>query len=113
MNQVEQDYGPVIGLMAIVCTDRGQHKRTRLADVRWYAHGHWRMTSPVSKHQSFHPPLNRDGQHSNYVFDCPRCARTPYFSRSKWIEIVEGRFHPRTWDAGGARAEFDVSEVPF
>ncbi len=101
----------LVGLMVIVCTDRGQHKRTRLADVRWYTDGHWRMTWPASNRQSFRPPLNDEGEHANYVFDCPRCSRTPYFARSKWIELIDGRFSPLTH--GDARTEFDVSLVPF
>lgn len=105
--------GPLVGIMAIVCTDRGQHKRTRLADVRWYSDGYWHMTCPVSKTLSFYPPKNKEGEDSNYVFVCPRCTRTPYFSRVKWISALENRFHPRHWSDGASRAEFDVSEVPF
>lgn len=113
MSDIEAERGPLVGIMAIVCTDRGQHKRTRLADVRWYADDYWRMTWPVSKNLSFRPPTNKEGKDSNYVFDCPRCTRTPYFSRAKWSAAVEGRFHPRNWDDGASHAEFDVSDVPF
>lgn len=115
MSAIGPDHGQLLGVMAIICTDRGQHKRTRLADVRWYADGYWHMTWPAAKRTSFRPPTNKEGEDSNYVFDCPRCTRTPYFSRAKWVERVEGKFHPREWgsDGGTAHADFDVSEVPF
>ncbi len=109
----EADSGRLVGIMAIVCTDRGQHKRARIADVRWYADGHWRMTAPLSKRPSFYPPLNTDGEDSCYIFDCPRCARTPYLSRQKWIGAVEGRLHPRHWGDGVLHSELDVSNLPF
>ncbi|RZU32711.1 hypothetical protein BKA19_2413 [Blastococcus saxobsidens] len=112
MTNVNEETPPLLGIMAVVCTDRGQHKRTRLGDVRWYADG-WRVTWPASsRHQSFLPPENKEGANSNYIFDCPRCTRTPYFSRAKWLELIEGRFHPRNWGVGD-RAEFDVSLIPF
>lgn len=117
MSVIEEGHGPLSAIMVVVCTDRGQHKRTRLADVRWYAADYWRMTAPVSKKQSFYPPASAEGENGSYIFDCPRCTRTPYFARLKWVELMEGRFHPRNWnvdeDGSVSRAEFDVSTVPF
>jgi len=111
VNAFRAAHGPLVALMAVVCTDRGQHKRTRLGDVRWYACGLWLMTVPESRHQSFFPPEADKGD--NYVFACPRCGRTPYFARTKWVGAMEGRLHPRNWSNGVSRADLDISELPF
>jgi hypothetical protein len=92
--------------VAIICTDRGQHRRTRLttARLRLSERG---MNWPMER---FSPPMPDAKPHSfvgreSYTFVCPRCTRTPQIKADKWWMLLEAVAKER-------RNEFDISLLP-
>lgn len=98
--------------IGIVCTDRGQHKRTRLttAGERYYKDGRPEMFMSHAL-RNFAPPMadaedgTRISRHS-YVFRCPLCGRMPTIHRDRWWAGVR-----RAHEAG--LAEIDLSVIGF
>jgi hypothetical protein len=94
----------------IICTDRGQHKRTWLTRSIWDAGHGWRhfiSGSPEPKHAMFGPPLadaepGEVTSRDSYGFACSRCNRWPKISGDRWIELLEGARH-------AGYTDFDVS----
>ncbi len=79
----------------IVCTDRGQHKRTWMTRFRWGGGG-WTSVrgyrEPSPKHDMFGPPDLRAEpgdalSRQSFGFACSRCSRSPKINRVRWIEI--------------------------
>ncbi len=85
----------------IVCTDRGQHKRTWMA--RYIADqtetGTWRwrtyiLGSPTPKHD-MHGPPEADAEPGSPVsrtavgFACSRCSRWPRIGWENWLRILD------------------------
>ena len=75
----------------VVCTDKGQHLRVRLATVNWWEDGSWHMTLEPS----WQPP-NADAEaaasgsgttvsRTSYGFYCLRCGRNPQITRARWL----------------------------
>ena len=86
--------------VAIVCTDRGQHKVTRLAHYDHLVDG----TGSISgKPDSF----DVNGGWHSYTFHCPRCTRRPACNRHTFIDT----YVRRASEAGAAH--LDVSYLPF
>lgn len=105
-----------VAWLAVVCTDRGTHKRTRLCDVRWYPDGQWYATdcgSPGEDENSWDVlyPESDPGAWL-YQFYCRRCGRAPRVGRDNWTKVMEA-LHPRTWGHGVAERDLDVSLLPF
>jgi hypothetical protein len=105
-----EEHGEEIGRLAVVCTNRGAHKRTRLATVTFFADGYWVLSNPGLSLSLMAPMA---GANSQYIFTCARCGRTPQFARDKWREAITGPLSPRNRDAGATSADFDVSLVAF
>ncbi|MET8055838.1 hypothetical protein AB0F05_35350 [Streptomyces microflavus] len=105
MEQDEDLWSKLI-FVSIVCTDRGQHRRTRLttARMRRSERGmNWpleRFAPPVpdAKPQSF---VCREA----YTFVCPRCTRTPQVKTDKWWMLLEAVVMDH-------QKEFDISLLP-
>lgn len=114
----------VAAAVAIICTDRGQHKRTRLttwvfwesdpqdASPRlrpWADRDDWtRVARP--EEEDVMSRLPRGGWHGawssrdSFTFRCPRCSRTPRRDRVAWLKLME--------DSRRVGApEFDVSHI--
>jgi hypothetical protein len=97
----------------IVCTNKGQHKRTRITKITIHPDGSakWRAG------RSFHTPTNsdawgpiptrKDGEPNNvFVMDCGRCPR--------WVELQLEKFRllvPTLITHGVTR--LDISDLPF
>ncbi len=97
--------------LAIVCTDRGTHKRTRLCTVSFDDSGHWRMSMPV---RSLHalPPL--EDANTAYLFYCPRCPRNPQVTRDNWHAAMQRQFECNWRPGHGVSVAYlDLSAVPF
>lgn len=99
-------------MIAIVCTDRGQHKATFIAtidpdDPTRPDRGRRRLTEPATTVTHDSP-----GEPGMFVEDaavtlaCPRCGRAPQLSPAKLTQLVAGLVA-----AGKDRA--DVSCLPF
>ncbi|MGY0231157.1 hypothetical protein [Longispora urticae] len=98
---------PVDYFMAIVCTDRSQHKKIRLTTARRMLTGERGMSRALER---FAPPMRDAQPHSmvgrdSYTFVCPLCTRTPQITRERWWEIVE-EF------ARAGLGELDISLLP-
>ena len=94
----------------VVCTDRGQHKRTWMARYIWEAGRGWRTFiagSPAPKHDMHGPPA-ADAEPGGALstdsvgFACTRCTRWPKIRWERWLELMEGARSSRI-------EEFDVS----
>ena len=84
--------------VAVVCTDRGQHKRRRLATVVRRMDGGRSMPglgqfkyTPPAKH---YPEVYKDSSDSHdprgaFVFWCPSCPRTPQIGDGRWWAAVD------------------------
>jgi len=101
-------------LIPVICTDRGQHTRLRLADVRrvTQSDGSIRrsMTYPATSF-SFVPP-EPDAEPSSvsrtsYRFYCPGCGRHPSILQNRWWDAM--------WHAVTETdvVEIDISLLPF
>ncbi len=112
-----------VAWLAVVCTGKGTHKRTRLCDVRWhpdYPGGQWNVTDAgFPNHEDedvqnswevFHPKDNPAAW--VYVFHCRRCGRNPRIGRDKWAHLMEA-LHPKTWPEGVSSRDLDLSLLPF
>jgi hypothetical protein len=92
--------------VAIVCTDKGQHRRRRLTTARL----HWSDRGMSFAFQHFAPPM-RDAEprslvgRESYTFVCPTCQRTPQIKAEAWWRLLE------SWAEAG-HAEFDISLLP-
>lgn len=92
--------------MAIVCTDRAQHRRIRLTTARLHLSD--RGMNHALEH--FAPPMADAGPRSSvgresYTFICPRCGRNPQIKFDKWWRLLEAV-------AESGRDEFDISLLP-
>lgn|SRR5690625_4213650 len=92
----------------VVCTDRGQHKRTWITRMSNDGDG-WRsvIVGKQVKHDMFGPPLHdapEGGPTSReaYGFACSRCNRWPRIAGSRWIALMDGARRV-------GHVEFDVS----
>jgi hypothetical protein len=72
----------------IVCTDRGQHKRTWMTRFIWEPAEGWRSLwlGPDRKHDMYGPPTK---SHESYGFCCSRCKRWPRVEPSRWTKIMD------------------------
>lgn len=97
----------------VVCTDRGQHKRTWITRMRYDRRedGTLGWSSPVveGKHAMYGPPdpdahpgdgLSRE----SYGFACSRCTRWPRIEAARWLALMDGARRV-------GLAEFDVSAL--
>jgi len=112
--------GTPVAWLAVVCTDRSTHKRTRLADVRFRADGGFYTTECgiqpdddrwIRSWEIWEPVEGRSGNWF-YEFHCGRCGRHPRIGRDNWNKIIEA-MHPRTWPNGVLQQDLDVSLLPF
>lgn len=77
--------------LPVVCTDRGQHKVTRLTTAVREMTGDLHMTKAM---EAFSPPMGKQATPGSmmsreaYTFICPRCPRTPQVKAAKWWELV-------------------------
>jgi hypothetical protein len=90
--------------IAIVCTDRGQHRRRRLTTAKLWPGGHIGLSSfrGMLPNEGARPgdKMNRDA----YRFWCPLCPRKPQIKKSRLWELLDA-----ACQAG--LAEFDLSYV--
>jgi len=105
-------------LVTVVCTDRGQHKRTRLFDVRKVTDhdgmvrrsmtgpavsGSWQSPDPAAEANAGPFSASR----SSYKFDCPRCPRHLSIDQKRWwdgLKVVVTQT---------SVVEIDISVLPF
>lgn len=83
----------------IVCTDRGQHKRTWITRMRLDRRddGSEGWSSPITdgKHSMYGPP-DADAEpgdmisRESYGFACCRCTRHPKIRRDRWKALMDG-----------------------
>jgi len=82
----------VDAFLEVVCTDRGQHKRTLLTSACRELDGSHGMNHAL---QNFCPPRGEEAKprsasgRDSYVFWCPRCPRTPHVQRDRWWRLVD------------------------
>ena len=105
-------------LITVVCTDRGRHEVTRLADVRKVTNSEGvvrrSMTGPVVG-GSWQPPdpaaeANAgpfSASRSSYKFHCPRCGRNPSIDQERWWSAMR---HAVT---DTDTVQIDISVLPF
>ncbi|XMA37600.1 hypothetical protein O1157_15955 [Streptomyces albogriseolus] len=92
--------------VAVVCTDRHQHRRIRLTTARLH-HSDRGMGFAL---QHFAPPMvdaeprSMIGRES-YTFICPKCRRTPQIRTDKWWSLLEAV-------AEAGQDELDISLLP-
>jgi len=81
--------------LAVVCTNRGQHKRIRLTTVTWWAP----VETPTEPDQlsisdsGRHwggPIANPQGSALPYEFWCGVCHRHTQIKAERWLRLVEG-----------------------
>ncbi|MEU4086490.1 hypothetical protein [Streptomyces aureus] len=92
--------------VAIVCTDRGQHRRIRLTTAR--LHHSDRGMSFALEH--FAPPMADAEPRSmigreSYTFLCPKCGRTSQIKADRCWQALEAL-------AEAGRDELDISLLP-
>jgi hypothetical protein len=93
--------------LPVVCTDRGQHRPTRLTTVIRELDGELHMARAL---EAFVPPMGPDAKprslmsQNAYVFICRRCGRTPSVEKNRWWNLALR--HART----GTRS-IDVSHL--
>ena len=101
--------------LALICTGRGQHKRTRLVTARWrggpvpvlddvhgthYEPDHWRWTWRL-----LGPGAEPEFRgHRAIEFSCPRCTRRPRPAEQDLLAIVDAARR-------AGLHEFDVSRL--
>ncbi len=105
-----------VAWLAVVCTDRGQHKRTRLCDVRFQPDGTWAVAETgtpseddsVASWQILWP----EGSEEQWLYDffCRRCGRNPRLNRQSWLKVMDV-VHPMTWPDGVSMRDLDVSRL--
>lgn len=85
----------VLNEIAVICTDRGQHKRIRLTTARkdlWTdGSTSWSMTHALrhfAAPDEDAEPLDVISRHS-YTFICPLCRRNPAIEKDKWWSAIE------------------------
>ncbi|SFN62646.1 hypothetical protein SAMN05216219_1513 [Mycetocola miduiensis] len=77
--------------LPVVCTDRGQHKETRLTAAIREMNGELHMPNAL---EAFSPPMGKEATPGSmmsrgaYTFICPRCSRTPQIKAARWWELV-------------------------
>jgi hypothetical protein len=93
----------------IVCTDRGQHKRTWMTRWIWESSDGWRSFILMSdlKHDMYGPAMLDEepgsvASRESYGFCCSRCPRWPKIKWDRWLEIMEASRDAKL-------DEFDVS----
>lgn len=96
----------------IVCTDRGQHKRTWMTRFIWDGPEEgWRSFIPGQRpaHDMYGPP-DVDAEpgslvsRESYGFCCSRCDRWPKVHRDRWLKLLDGA-------RSVGMTEFDVSRL--
>lgn len=109
-----------IAWLAVVCTDKGQHKRARLCDVRWHPDypNQWYVAeagthSPDCEDRSWEM-WSIEGLPDSWMYDfhCQRCGRNIRVGRENWLRLMEA-MHPRNWPDGVAQRDLDLSLLPF
>ncbi|WP_148574952.1 hypothetical protein [Nocardioides caldifontis] len=80
--------------LAVICTDRGQHKRTRLTTVTWWRplkgnEPDQRDMSAVGRHWDA-PSANPHGSTLPYEFWCGVCRRNTQVTADRWWRLAEG-----------------------
>lgn len=104
----------------VVCTDRGQHKRTWMTRFIWepeeldHPRGPWRWRSfipgePAVAHDMYGPPFADAEPGSGvsreaYGFCCSRCSRWPKVGLDRWLALIDGARRV-------GMTEFDVSRL--
>lgn len=77
--------------LPVVCTDRGQHKSTRLTTVIRELDGDRHMPRAL---EAFAPPMGEEAKpgslvgRDSYTFICRRCGRTPQVRADRWWTIA-------------------------
>lgn len=77
--------------LPVVCTDRGQHKHTRLTTVIRELDGTRHMPRAL---EAFAPPMGAKAKPGSrmsrnaYTFICPKCGRTPQVRADRWWDIA-------------------------
>lgn len=94
----DEDLWSKLIFVSIVCTDRGQHRRTRLTTARM-RRSERGMNWPLER---FAPPVP-DAKPQSFV--CPRCTRTPQVKTDKWWMLLEAVVMDH-------QKEFDISLLP-
>jgi hypothetical protein len=101
-------------LLQVVCTDREQHRITRLAASLFTDDGTWYET--LTHGDSFGVYCSDpdwDGESESdalYVeFRCTRCARRPRVTLTRWQMLMDGL----DWRPGVSDLELDISALPF
>src|SRR6266508_5223587 len=102
MSGREVDY-----VLPILCTDRGQHKRRVLTEVRRELDGSGGMNRALVW---FAPPMvdAKPGAMmglKSYTFGCPSCNRTPEIGADRWWRLVDDAVR-------AGLAELDLSLLP-
>lgn len=94
--------------IAVVCTDRGQHKRERLSTLTMTVDG--QLVGITHRGDKVHSPLNWGGAEGtaismrSYTFRCPKCPRRPKIEHGRWWELVRAARR-------AALPEIDVSHL--
>jgi hypothetical protein len=86
MDGREVDY-----FIAVICTDRGQHKQVQLTMARRELDGSGGMNFAL---RHFAPPDPKARPESavgrdSYIFWCPKCGRTPQVKRERWWRALD------------------------
>jgi len=73
--------------MAIICTDRGQHKRVRLATAEW-----WAPNEGGAEHATYRGFGQKFAHETGarWLFQCGLCPRTPQVSEPRWDRLMAG-----------------------
>ena len=112
--------------LRFVCTDRGRHPFTYLAEYRWSPEREY-MTSTIQGWEDDGVPeckqrpdpwtvIERvdDPTDWKYEFFCHRCGRNPNMNRTSFRLLVDGPYHPRDWWTSACRVrDLDISLLPF
>ncbi len=99
------------GQIAIVCTDRGQHKSTRITTYWWEPGPDGEELTGMSRAlESFSPPDPTEAAGSlsrtSYTFHCARCGREPVITPDRWRAGVDAARR-------AGIAEIDLSRIGF
>lgn len=77
--------------LPVVCTDRGQHRHTRLTTVIRELNGERHMPRAL---EAFAFPMGERAKpgtligRDSYTFQCPKCGRTPEVQSDRWWTIA-------------------------
>lgn len=88
----------LVAALAVICTDRGQHKRIRLATVDGWVNridGTDLLHMPREGRTFNSPARNPHGAPFPYEFRCPICHRVLQVKADRWLRVVES-----VWRAG-------------